>query len=258
MNEWMTGLRGGGFLKARRIQVKENSMNKLIGDLKKYNNNNNKHKYVLCLSSTTTDTICIKKAKRQKSENCWSYNRKWKMSPIFEAAELNEIVHHQEKWQRGKSLLAAAAVAATPAALQMGHPITSSAISSQTPPFPTRGCCHGDHILCSRPWKSLFRLPTQKKKDRNKLFAFLLHLRFDERKTAQGFIVCCIMGGGGVGPGASKGPTSFFLRKLNQLCVCLLCMQCTVTSCVQKSSLVSNFHHRLGNWDLRSALWRKE
>lgn len=177
--------------------------------------------------------------------------------------ELNKIVHPQKKTTKGWKFVCSSSS-------------SSSNYSSSTPDGTSqhqcdfqsgsslsyqRGCRHGDHILCSRPWKSLFRLQTRKKKDRNKLFAFLLHLRFDRRKAAWGFIVWCIAGGGGADPDASKGLTSF-LRKLIPLCVHLLCIQCTVTGCVQKSSWVSNFHLCPVNRSiLRSALcalvWKK-
>lgn len=55
---------------------------------------------------------------------------------FFKDTELNQIVRHQKNDKMGTVFFAAAA--ATPAALQMGHPNTSTAISSQAPPFPTR------------------------------------------------------------------------------------------------------------------------
>lgn len=135
----------------------------------------------------------------------------------YKDTELNKIVHHQKKMTKGWKFVCS----------------SSSSYSSSTPDGTSqhqrdfqsgsslsyqRRCRHGDHILCSRPWKSLFRLQTRKKKDRNKLFAFLLHLRFDRRKAAWGFIVWCIAGGGGADPDASQGLTSFLKKTNSTVC----------------------------------------
>lgn len=83
-----------------------------------------------------------------------------------------------------------------------------------------RGCCHDNHILCSSPWKSLFRLKNTEKKDRNKLFAFLLHLRFDRRKAAWGSLSAVYRWRGRGASRCVRRPHNF-LRKLNELCVCM-------------------------------------
>lgn len=62
-------------------------------------------------------------------------------SKIFNKdTKLVQLFTTKKIWQYKKSLfaVAVAAEAATPAALQMGHPNTSAVISSQAPPFPTR------------------------------------------------------------------------------------------------------------------------
>lgn len=136
----------------------------------------------------------------------------------FKDTELNKIVHHQKKMTKGWKFVCSSSSSSYSSSTPDGTSQHQRDFQSGSSLSYQRGCRHGDHILCSRPWKSLFRLQTRKKKDRNELFAFLLHLRFDRRKAAWGFIVRCIAGGGGADPDASQGLTSFLKKTNSTVC----------------------------------------